>query len=319
MGCPGGSCTGYEIGTGAPAEAVTIDLGVAPHNTGEGWVPIPSYSGVLEGNGNTIDGLFINRAARENGLFDTIASGAQVRNLRLTNASVTGTGASAVLADLNNGVVSAVFVSGEVTISVASGATNLAAGLVGANNTGGEVRASGSSVAVSGTAQTGIQDLGGLVGHNCGKIIAGYAWGSVSCNAAGGAATTRNCGGLVGTNATGGNVVASYSTGAVSVSGTAPINIKGLVGNNSSEATIADSYWDTTTTRLHVSSPGSEGKTTAELIAPTGYTGIYANWNVDIDGDGSSDDPWDFVSSTDYRSSTTAISPPPASPSRRSR
>ena len=27
------------------------------------------------------------------------------------------------------------------------------------------------------------------------------------------------------------------------------------------------------------------GHTTAELQDPTGYTGIYANWNVDLDGD----------------------------------
>ncbi len=27
---------------------------------------------------------------------------------------------------------------------------------------------------------------------------------------------------------------------------------------------------------------------------PTGYTGIYSDWNVDVDGDGSLDDPWDF-------------------------
>ena len=49
------------------------------------------------------------------------------------------------------------------------------------------------------------------------------------------------------------------------------------------------------------SSAGGVGKTTAELTAPTGYTGIYADWNLDLDnGDGDNDvttggdNPWRF-------------------------
>ena len=36
------------------------------------------------------------------------------------------------------------------------------------------------------------------------------------------------------------------------------------------------------------------------MQSPTGYTGAYAGWNVDLDGDGSSDDPWSFGSATEY-------------------
>ena len=36
----------------------------------------------------------------------------------------------------------------------------------------------------------------------------------------------------------------------------------------------------------------AKAKTTSELQSPTGYTGIYADWNVDLDGDGARDDPW---------------------------
>ena len=45
---------------------------------------------------------------------------------------------------------------------------------------------------------------------------------------------------------------------------------------------------------------GGDAKTTAELQSPTGYAGPYADWNVDLDGDGSSDDPWKFGSATEY-------------------
>ena len=39
---------------------------------------------------------------------------------------------------------------------------------------------------------------------------------------------------------------------------------------------------------------GVEAMTTDRLRTPTGYTGIYADWNVDVDGDLTADDPWDF-------------------------
>ena len=37
-----------------------------------------------------------------------------------------------------------------------------------------------------------------------------------------------------------------------------------------------------------------------ELQTPTDYSGIYATWNVDLDGDGVLDDPWDFGTRTQY-------------------
>ena len=42
------------------------------------------------------------------------------------------------------------------------------------------------------------------------------------------------------------------------------------------------------------------GKTTSDLQTPTGYTGIYANWNLDLDGDDRPDRPWRFGSDTQY-------------------
>ena len=108
-------------------------------------------------------------------------------------------------------------------------------------------------------------------------------------------------GGLVGLH-NGGSIAASYATGWISGSGSNVVG--GLVGRN--DGGISDSYWNTATSG-QVTSPGGEGKTTAELQTPTGYTGIYASWNLDLDnsdGDGDAttggDDPWDFGTASDY-------------------
>ena len=56
---------------------------------------------------------------------------------------------------------------------------------------------------------------------------------------------------------------------------------------------VTASYWDTETSGL-TRGGGGAGRTTAALQEPTGYTGPYAAWDVDVDGDGVSDAPWDF-------------------------
>ncbi len=154
-------------------------------------------------------------------------------------------------------------------------------GLAGVNS--GVIAASYATGSVSGS---GFADVGGLVGDNLytGLITAAYAEGSVSGRA-------DRYGGLLGSNQ--GVVVVCFSTGEVPQSG------GGLIGSNGNHGTVANCYWDTETSDQS-DSAGGDGKTTAELQSPTGYTGAYADWNVDLDGDGSSDDPWSFGSPTEY-------------------
>ena len=45
---------------------------------------------------------------------------------------------------------------------------------------------------------------------------------------------------------------------------------------------------------------GGAGRTTAALQEPTGYAGPYAAWDVDVDGDGLPDTPWDFGTPSAY-------------------
>ena len=141
--------------------------------------------------------------------------------------------------------------------------------------------------------QTVGTDVGGLVGQLQGRVEVSYATGSVSGQ--------QRVGGLVGQFVTGA-VEASYSTGRVQGND----RQGGLVGNaipGRSAGTVTNSYWDTRTSG-QTSSAGGTGKTTIELMTPTAYgsgSDIYANWNLDLDGDtNSDDDPWDFGTASEY-------------------
>ena len=98
---------------------------------------------------------------------------------------------------------------------------------------------------------------------------------------------------MVGSNS--GTITASYAIGPVVATGT-NTSAGGLVGiaGKYNGGTAVNSYWDTQVSGQSSSALGT-GKTTAELIAPTGYSGIYANWNLNLDGQAGNDDPWDFT------------------------
>ena len=133
---------------------------------------------------------------------------------------------------------------------------------------------------------------GGLVGQNTGTIRASWSTATVRGSSS---SSSTTAGGLVARNL--GSIVASWSAGRV----VAPRS-GGLVGFRSSAGTVTNSYWDTGTSGQSTSA-GGVGKTTRELQRPTAYgaTGIYANWNLNLDGDANTDDdPWDFGTSREY-------------------
>ena len=128
-----------------------------------------------------------------------------------------------------------------------------------------------------------------------GVIIAAHSAVAVTGASAGVA------GGLAGKND--GVITASYYNGTVT-------NGDGFVGANA--GTITDSYFQQRGTGTGVgtgSAAGVTAQTEAQLQAPTGYTGIYANWNVDLDDDGTGDDPWRFLTSADYPALSWAVAP----------
>ncbi len=210
------------------------------------------------------------------------------------SASVTGSGSHGRvggLAGYNYGSIRASYATGAVR---GTGGNAEVGGLVGFHN-GGSIAVSYASGAV-----TGESHVGGLVGKNWG----GGIW---ACHASGAVTGDGYVGGLVGEIQ--GSIRASYATGWVTGTGT---NLGGLVGRdydlaiNNRSSSIRNCYWNTVTSG-RVTSAGGEGKTTAELQTPTGYAGIYAAWNVDVDNadgdyDGTTggDDPWEFGTAQQY-------------------
>lgn len=162
-------------------------------------------------------------------------------------------------------------------------------GLVGVSY--GATRGSFATGSVAGGSSTG-----GLIGVNFGgsTVVSGYATGPVS----GGGSV----GGLVGYNSESSVIIGSYATGSVS----GDRGTGGLVGKNDRSNGIFASYWDIESSGQSSGvgdgpTSGAEGKTTAELRSPNSYSGIFRDWNTDIDdadGDGyeltGTDDPWDF-------------------------
>ncbi len=268
MGCPSGTCTGYELlnnldfdenNDGAITQADTTYW-----NGGAGWAPIGSsntapYTATFEGNGKRISHLYINRYTNYSGFFASTDTTAHIRSLGLVNAVInTGQGTVGALVGLNKGRIAASYVTGSVTAN-----TNVG-GLVGA-------------------AQRGSY------------IVASYATASVVCNQSGPWGTG---GGLVGANGSGATIASSYSLG--SVTG-ACLHKHGLAENS---GTVTDSYWDTQTSDIADDSDtvAPEGKLTSDLQSVTSASGIYANWDdLTIDASGTNnDDPWTFGTTKQY-------------------
>ena len=301
----GGLVGGNEIGgeiTNSYATGVVSGVGdnfggLAGVNSG---VVAASYAtGSVNGKGFAIFG-------NVGGLVGTNEIEGNITNSYATGG-VTGQGDNfGGLAGVNSGVVAASYATGSVS---ANGFANVG-GLVGVNETEGKIITSYATGGVSGQGD----NFGGLAGVNSGVIAASYAAGNVSGNG------FADVGGLVGDNQYTGVITAVYAMGAVSgradrhggliglnrgvvtvcfSTGEVPQDGGGLIERNGDDGAVTNCYWDTETSG-QTESAGGDAKTTAELQSPTGYAGPYADWNVDLDGDGSSDDPWKFGSATEY-------------------
>ncbi len=298
------TCTGYELTADLDfntdktgSSAAVVDSSDAYWNGGAGWAPIGSdssastrYNAVFDGDGHTISNLFISRNSTNNvGLFGATSATSAVRNVGLESASVTGNAYTGALIGSVYGAVEAAYSTGSVN------GNGYVGGLVASLSGGSSSIQRGYSTA-SVTGSTG--RIGGLVGSSSGggQIKASYATGAVR--------GSDYVGGLAGDSDSNGGITASYATGAVSSSASpAGTNLGGLAGRNT--GTITNSYWNVTTTGIadDNNADTGEGKTTSDLQSPTqtnGYAGIYANWNLNLDGTAGGDDPWDFGTASQY-------------------
>ena len=218
----------YALGANINASAtMDFDGGFAPI----GFGGEASFFGKFDGLGHIIADLNINRPESSNvGLFSS-TSGAEIRNVGLQNANVTGQSNVGVLVGvMNSGSVNSSYVTG-----VVSGASTVG-GLIGRN--GGLIDASHASSKVM-SSEVGASNIGGLVGRNnfAGNINNSYATGAVTAGS-----NASNIGGLVGRIDSpdgGGNISNSYATGDVSAE-SGSFNLGGFAGQNAGD--ISDSY-----------------------------------------------------------------------------
>ena len=259
-------------------------------NAGAGFTPLGQLNGTFEGLGHKISDLTINRPGSSViGLFSSIGSGAQVRNLGMTNATIVGAETVGALAGSNLGTISNVYVTGQVsgtlrtgglvginvgTVSTAySEATVtgnfIAGGLVGGNEITGTINnsyASGPVSAIVSSSELGSGFAGGLVGYSIGTITGSYASGATK--------GTNAAGGLVGQNA--GKVHDSYARG--SVEGNS--NVGGLAGLSTAGSEIKNSY-------ATGAVKGTAGESTHGLVGASA-AGVVSNsyWNTDTGANG---------------------------------
>ena len=254
MGCPSGTCTGYELLNNLDFDENGDDQITSADatywNNGDGWRPIGTNAArytadFKRANGYTIDNLTINRpAVVEVGLFGNADTASRIESVGITNASVAGGEYAAALVGALRGTVVACYSTGNV----------------------------------SATTRT----AGGLVGWTPNAITSSYSTASVS--------GPEHVGGLLGASQ-GGTVTNSYSIGVVTRSSGTLRTIGGLIGSGTGGTA---SYWDTQTSgctsggnngcTTSAGGGGVTGQTTSALQSPTGYTLIFSTWNANIDG-----------------------------------
>jgi hypothetical protein len=224
------------------------------------------FSGVFDGDNHIIWSLNIN-GKDYLGLFGRLGdASSQVRNVRLVNANVIGSGQclGILVGDSHYGTVANCSSHGEVSGNFYIG------GLVGYNV--GTVTCCSAEVKVSGIRWS----IGGLVGYNGAYVQQSYSTGNVTGNIW--------TGGLVGEN--GGTLTECYSTGRVW--GTSDVG--GLVGYDYTWSRADRCFWDTWTSG-RTTSAGGTGKNTDEMQIQSTFTDT--GWDfVDETANGTEDIWW---------------------------
>jgi trimeric autotransporter adhesin len=287
QGMNGGLSGSYALGSNIDASATSA------WNAGAGFAPIGNsgqFTGIFDGLGHTISNLFINTPGTSNiGLFG-VTSGANLQNVGLINASVTGrTYVGALVGNKGGGNVVNAYSTGTVSgfswvggleglsnggnltnassSAVVIGTSTLVGGLVGQARFYGTITNSYASGAVNGSGATYV---GGLVGQaRFVNLTNDYALGAVTGN--------FGVGGLVGfLDST--TIATSYSAGVVTGSSSAG----GLVGV--SGGTVTNSYWDVTRSG-QATSAGGAGLTDAQMQTASNFAGFAFTTTPSASGD----------------------------------
>lgn len=239
-------------------------------NDGAGFVPIGSlqtpFSGSLDGQGFTIDGLFIYRPSNNQiAIFASTHENSSISNLALRNIDITGSIATGSIVGVHKGSISKVSVTGSVT---------------GNSHTGGLVGESYGSIDLSFSQADVLRILGPATGGLTGWAKAGssisnsYATGSVRGSV--------RVGGLVGFLE--GSISGSYASAAIQ----GDAETGGLSGAASGSASVINSYWNVRS----VFQQGSPG--TGLSLSAMYDRSSFENWDFDTIWDSDTSAPLSF-------------------------
>ena len=175
------------------------------------------FSGTLDGLNCEIKNLTIEMTNKQNvGLFNIILEGASVKNLQMTNSSITGNADVGSIVGKNYGTISNVTNEANIT----AGSFGEVGGIVGVNY--GNL----DNVINKGTITSTGTSLGGIAGINIGGTI------NNARNEAALTAQNSSVGGIVGSNSAMGTI--SNSVNAGKITGSNVSNVGGIVGYNGS-------------------------------------------------------------------------------------
>ncbi len=269
---------------------------------GVALAPVGAFAGVFDGQGFTLRNVSIDLPARNYvGLFRSLRSGGEVRELGVEDVNITGEQYVGGLVGRTGGTLTSCYAAGDVT------GDHRVGGLVGHNN------GTLTSCYAAGDV-TGDRNVGGLAGENLGTLTCCYAMGQVtgewyvgglvgenghslyynlygtltSCYAAAQVtAGWRYVGGLVGYNS--GMLTGCYATGQVS-----GLDVGGLVGFHD-DGSYTSCFWDSDVNPdvdgvgNIADDPNVIGETTTKMRRESTFTEV----------------GWDFVGIWDIRENQT--------------
>ena len=288
----------YILTADIDASASATENGTGDPVVYAGWDPIGAdfdtqFNGVLDGDGHSITGLYMNRPALHYagffgrmGVNPSISSDARgiVRNLSIVDADMTGNRAVGILAgdyfyndtfaleSSDNSGIFDVFVSGTMTVSGSASTDMNSGGLLG-GNFGGVARNCTALVDMTFNRSSGTRRTGAMFDSVAGDISDCRFIGSMTFNTT----TSADIGGFARRVFTGGVVNNCYSVCEV----TGAANANGFAADDGGTAT--NSFWDTDVGPT--ASGLATGKTTSEMQDIDTYTdtatvGLTTAWDM---------------------------------------
>ena len=233
---------------------------------GAGFAPIGNFSttftGLYDGQGYKITGLFINRSTKYNGLFGFV-SGGTIKNVKLESVNITGGDNYA------GGLIGYLYISSNATNCCSTGnvsGTFYVGGLIGYQDASSATNGCYSSGSVTGS--EGL--VGGLMGGSGSTSTTKNCYSTATVTGTNGA---FSLGGLMGAENSSADTNC-YSTGVVTgTSGS--FNIGGLIGAQVSSSAL-NCFWDMISSGQSTSALGTGESTT---LMKTQSTFTDAGWN----------------------------------------